>query len=538
MTITPLYLYPVVCSAPLGLSNTMPEILQNTSQDVRDLELLDSVTGSVAACANISRNLDTLSRTTAACLSGPLSLIISKFDSMSQSYANVKSFLQRREPVWGQNVSLSIRFTQERCQQIATEIAVILGKHGEWDVLAANGSYHHLNMLSKNLEVLKAHHDLLFSILDLVPVPLRKPAEHESPDSIIMPDYPEEYWDDEISSAEWANYEALQERYRIAYAAAQKMQRWFENYVRSSGFVQEALQSMKERSKELLDYQVPGESFRAQGFPLSALEELPEMEDDTSTQSTVGIMTPTEDWSDLNSDTVEIGRAPSITRHSLQLCGYATASFLRLADDAYQDMVQRGRTVVEEERVQRLHKAYAELVVHLLHGLDAPVPFQGHPARSASVPIEITRDSLLWCVQETKKFLDRNNATERSFIDLPGATPVDVADIEAMHKAYECLVQSLCYGLLAPIPFQDDRPTPDPVPVANTAPASPPAPEVPKPVMPENQKEQVHVDKALEAVIDSMESNPTEKDIMKLVFHWTTLNECNGFQRADVMKLN
>ncbi|KAH0384944.1 hypothetical protein KCU89_g17244, partial [Aureobasidium melanogenum] len=96
----------------------------------------------------------------------------------------------------------------------------------------------------------------------------------------------------------------------------------------------------------------------------------------------------------------------------------------------------------------------------------------------------------------------------------------------------------LCDGLLAPIPFQDDRPTPGPVPVASTAPASHPAPEVPKPVMPEGQKKQIPVDKALEAIIDSMEANPAEEDIMKLVFHWTTLNECNGFKRADVMKLD
>jgi hypothetical protein len=35
-----------------------------------------------------------------------------------------------------------------------------------------------------------------------------------------------------------------------------------------------------------------------------------------------------------------------------------------------------------------------------------------------------------------------------------------------------------------------------------------------------------------------MEPTPTEKDIMKLVFHWTTLEECNGFKRAEVMQLN
>ena len=145
----------------------MPGIPQHTSRNGCDLEPLDSVIGSVVACANISRKLDALSRTTAACLHGPLSRIISRFTSMSQSYTSVQGFLQHHQPVQGQNVSISIRFTQERCQQIATEIAAILGNHGEWDVLAADGSYHRLNMLSKDLEVLKAHNDLMFSTLSL-----------------------------------------------------------------------------------------------------------------------------------------------------------------------------------------------------------------------------------------------------------------------------------------------------------------------------------------------------------------------------------
>lgn len=138
---------------------------------------------------------------------------------MSHSYASVKSLIQRRDPIRGQNVSLSIRFTQERCQEVVSETAAILEKHGEWDVLAANGSYHRLNMLSKDLDVLKAHHDLLFSTLNLVPVLLRKPAEHESPVSVIIPSFSRE-WTFQFTAAQWAEHEALQERQRIAYAAA------------------------------------------------------------------------------------------------------------------------------------------------------------------------------------------------------------------------------------------------------------------------------------------------------------------------------
>ncbi|KAG9960065.1 hypothetical protein KCU61_g6955, partial [Aureobasidium melanogenum] len=504
-----------VCSAPLGLSNIMPEILQNTSQDVRDLELLDSVTGCVAACAKISRNLDTLSRTTAVCLSGPLSLIISKFNSMSQSYTNVKSLLQRREA-------------------IATEIAVILEKHGEWDVLAANGSYHRLNMLSKNLEVLKAHHDLLFRIPSLVSVLLRKPAEHESPASIIIPTFSEE-WTFQFTAVQWADYEALQERQRIAYAAAQEMDRWSRDYANSFGIVQENLQSMKEHSKELLDYQMSRGSFQAQGLLLPALEERLDVEDDTSTQSTMDIMTPTIDWSDSDSDTTEVCRAPAITRHSLQRCGYVTASFLRLMEQIGSSYNCRSiNTPVDNGSLERSRKAFSKLAVDLAHILKVPMPSPGPHTSAPFDKNEVLVPDYFSCLRRTTAFLTLNNEIEQSFGHLPASTPVDLNDIQAIQKARDDLVIDFIQRLNTPC--QDDCWNTNLLPFTVPAPAR--APKAPEPVTLKEQKEQVHVDKALEAIIDSMESNPTEKDIMKLVFHWTTLNECNGFKRTDVMKLD
>lgn len=506
----------------------MPGISQHTSQEGCNLELLDSVTGSVAACGNIARKLVTLSGTTAACLSGPLDLVIARFNSMSQSYTKVEDLLQRPDRVRGQNVSLSIRFTQKCCQQIATEVAVILGKHGEWDVLADDGSYHRLNMLSKNLEVLKTHHDLLFKTLGLMPTLFTKPAEHESPASIVIPVFSEE-WTLQFTAAQWAEYKTLRERQRIAYAAAHEMDRWSKEYASSLGIVQETLRSMKNSSKELLDYQISRKLFQGPGSLSLSSEELPDEADEALTQSTMDITTPTEDWSNVGSDITERGRAPTITRHSLQLCGYATASFLRLAEESCQDMPPWG--TLAEERVQRLHKAYADLVVHLLHVLDAPVPFQGHPVRSPFVQLQVTSNKLYSCIQDTERFLERNNAIELSFNQLPGSTPVDAADIEAMHEAYDVLVYELCDNLAAPIPFQGYCPTSGPAPVMR------PAPEVSKPFMFEEEKSDVYIDKPLQAIIDSMESKPTDQDIMKLIFHWTTLNECNGFERADVLKI-
>jgi hypothetical protein len=137
----------------------------------------------------------------------------------------------------------------------------------------------------------------------------------------------------------------------------------------------------------------------------------------------------------------------------------------------------------------------------------------------------VTSLTLRQCIEETRRFLHRNNLIEESFGHLPGSTPVGTADIEAMHKAYSNLVDKLLFNLTAPIPFQDDRSTP----------AS--APEIPRPAKPEVQSNP-NIDKNLEAIINSMEPTPSEKDIMKLVFHWTTLEESNGFKRAEVMQLN
>jgi hypothetical protein len=511
----------------------MSGLLQNTDQHARDLELIDTLTGSVTACANIARKLDTLKLTTAGCLSGPLIFLVNGFFSMSQSYSTARGYLCQRNRIWSQNLSLFIESTQVRCQEIATELSTILEQYGEWDILAAVDSCRRLNVLSKSLQVLLVHHNLLFKVLDVVPVIARKPAEHEPPFSIVEPYHLPEW---ELEKFDCEGYEELQARLELAQKAARVMDKWSRDYADSLHPVREVLRQAKERSKELLKVQA------AEVSPQTTdLEELPIVDDWSTTQSTIGIMTPTEDWSELGSDTTEIGHTPTITRHSLQLCGYVAASFLRLVEDLRETMIQSSSCMAtaDVESRHRLHKTYSELITQLLHGLDAPVPLQDHEPWPSSVQRVITVSSLFYCSQETRRFLDRNNAIERSFGHLPGSTPVETADIEVMHKAYAKLVETLHVHLAAPVPFRDDRSAPAPVPVPAPAPASVPipAPEVPRPVIPEDQSE-IHTNKVLEAIIDTMEPSPTEKDIMKLVFHWSTLEECNGFKRAEVMQFD
>lgn len=311
------------------------------------------------------------------------------------------------------------------------------------------------------------------------------------------------------------------------------MEIWSRDSASSFGTMRETLGSMKGCLRELLDYQATRELFRGQDSLSSPPEELADMEDAASTQSTMAITTPTEDWSNLGRETTEIGRAPAITRHSLQLCGYATASFLRLIEEVKRDVQLTLGTrpdledPVDSESLQNLHKAYDGLAVQLLHALDAPTPSQDLLSKYSSPCINITRGALRRCITEVQSFLERNTFIEQSFGHLPGPTAVGTADTEYMHKAYEALVIGLFYNLAAPVPFRDHCSAPSPVLASAVA----------RSAMFESKKEEIHVDKPLEILINSTEATPTDRDIMKLVFHWTTLNECNGFTRADVMKL-
>jgi hypothetical protein len=451
---------------------------QSTDQGDRDLELLDSVMGSTTACANISAKLSTLKKTTAGCLSGPLSLLIDDFSSMSQSYTSARTYLKHRKPVWGQNVSFSIEFTQDRCQQIATELPTILRQYGEWDVLAAAGSCRCLNMLSKSFKVLLAHHSVLFRILDHISILARKPAEHEPPESIVIP----KQWDH--------RYEELRARAYAADERARQMIKWSKDCASSFDLVQKAICLAKRRLKKLLDYQVAKIVFREQVLQPCTWEDHSIMDDWSTTQSTTGIMTPIEDWSDMGSETTEIAHTPAITRHSLQLCGYATANFLRLMDDIQSSVNAKTTIPVDAVDVRRLHKAFDKSIVHLLHALNAPVPSQSHMFQISSVS-SVTNRTLSPCIQETKRFLYKNNIIEESFGHLPGSTPVGAADIEAMHKAYSDLVDTLLFNLATPIPFQNGRfastpapASPGPISVSNPVPVS----EILRPVTPEVQR--------------------------------------------------
>lgn len=185
-------------------------------------------------------------------------------------------------------------------------------------------------------------------------------------------------------------------------------------------------------------------------------EQPQEIDNSSTTTSSNGVMTPSEDLSDVGSVVTEIdsNRGGSITRHSLQLCDNITSSFLSLVRTLQDNFGSApGWARVGSEDVERLHEAYNDLAVKLMHGLGAPTPFRKNYDHSAQAATS-------------------SAATYRDLRELESQN-LKIADLDC--------------------------------------------------------------DTDIEAILDSMDPEPTENDIMKLVFHWTIFTEFEGFKREDVM---
>ncbi|THY97179.1 hypothetical protein D6C95_05011 [Aureobasidium pullulans] len=406
-----------------------------------DTEILDSVNGSATACACICSKLRNLVQTSAGCLRGPLELLAYEFDSIKPSYSDTYKCLQSNQSIMSPNATNAVRFAQSNCQKIAQELSTIVNECGVWDVMAPQGSCSRLSVLSVCLREQRMHLDLLNYTLDLSEHLINKPAV-DTP-ATIMPSAPL-YCHGGYDKYEM---EALNTQ-NAARQAAENMKNWSETRCRLSAWVRGTLRARFAHLEQIAASQTRN-GLRQDGVPGATFKDLPDADECLSTQSTVGIKTPTEDWSDFGSDTTETCRASVITRHSLQLCQNETSIFVKLVDKVEQQFGDApGSTPVSAETTQYLHEAYGDLVVKLLHGLAAPMPFQSHQT-------------------------------------------------------------------------------------------APPAPEIIEPSLPEPQDIRAYVSETLDAIIKSMESpiTPTDKEVMKLVFYRTTLDECDGFKREDVMRM-
>ncbi|THX03806.1 hypothetical protein D6D13_07490 [Aureobasidium pullulans] len=485
----------------------MAENLQNIAG--HDTKLLDSVIGSATACANVSKRLRDLTQTSAGCLSSPLDLLMIEFSLLSEAYKTLSKHLKQKSVV-SSNATPLLKFTQNGCHRVAAELPTIIDKIGEWDILAPECSCNRLDLLSDHLKEYKAHLNLLNGILDLSEHPSQKPASYGSLESVIVPQFRDNMTRDE--------YNAIFEIQKSAREARVMMDSWSAKCVASFASIRELLQRKKVRLEELATPKTTHGLLRKSVLEATS-EDLPDADDWSSTQSTMGIMTPTEDWSDIGSDTTEISRSPFITRYSLQRCAYATASFMRLVHGL---RFYPGPDLTTD--FKRVYKSYNALRVHLLHTLDTSTSSQ-----SAQPSEGVKTNAFLDLYQAAERFLNIVNDVEQSFGQAPSSTPVSTDDFCFLHRELNCLAGCLEQNIGAPMPVPDERPVPVPDPVL--------APDVRERFILETQSLHTHIDKLLNTIVDSMESTPTDKDIMKLVFHWTTLDECDGFKREDVMRM-
>ncbi|THY20403.1 hypothetical protein D6D01_06777 [Aureobasidium pullulans] len=485
----------------------MAENLQNIAG--HDTKLLDSVVGSVTACANVSKRLRDFTQTSAGCLSSPLDLLVVEFSLMSEAYRTSSKYLKQKSVV-SPNATPLLKFIQNGCHRVAAELPKIIDKIGEWNIMAPECSCDRLDLLSGHLEEYKAHLNLLNGILDLSEHLPQKPAPHESPESVLIPPRPRYMY-----TMEHITYTAALKRQKAAREAQVMMDSWSAKCVALFASIRDVLQWKRARLEELATPKTSHGLLRKSVLEATCRRLV--------TQSTMGIMTPTEDWSDIGSDTTEISRPLFITRYSLQRCAYATASFARLVERL---RLHPGPDLTTD--VQRMYKSYDALLVHLLHTLDTSTSSQSAEAFLERVKTVAFLD-LYRCRQAAGSFLNGLNDVEQSFGQAPSSTPVSTDGFCFLHRELNCLAGCLKQNIGAPMPVPGQRPVPVPDPVLT--------PDVREPFILETHSLHTHVDKLLNTLVDSMESTPTDKDIMKLVFHWTTLDECDGFKREDVMRM-
>lgn len=487
-----------------------------------DREFLDSVVGTASACKIVSEKLTVLKKTTAGCLSLPLDVLIRDFSSMNESYNLLSRALGRIKRIWSPEATDLIRSTQLRCQEITTQVSKVVESYTEWDVLASESSIRSLNTSSTHLTAENTHLGLLISILSLAKHLSHKPAAHESPDSVVVPPAAFQRVGRHGRYADPHNVD--RRRLEAAQFAARCMEDWSRDCKRSFSAVRRTLEFKKAAVGESPGSQSTGRTPQDKDTEKIS-EELPDADDRSSTQSTIGTMIPGEDQSDMGSDATVKPYTPAITGHSLQLCGYYTVSFLKLLEHIERSMGSFPYGMpsyaleesVDAESFERLSQAYEALYIQLIHGLDVSVPSQGRSCVSLSAQTEVTRGNLRLCIKQIRTFLGNINHVWHAISWRPGHRLLDNLKVEAVHSAYDALTVGMLENL-------------------GSAPAL--APKGLNSSIYEDWEKDFHVDKVLEIFIDSMESTPTDKDIMKLVFHWTNLDECNDFKRADVMKLN
>jgi hypothetical protein len=391
---------------------------------------IDSVVGSSSACKAFADALAVRKSSTAICISAPLCVLESQYHDLSRTYLDISGRLSvsykasyhqgSQPPIWNGCATLFISSTQVQSQRIANQLLDIVNQYHSSDFIASDSTHLRLRAYSARLQELIACVRLMTSTSHLAEL-------------IILGSTPPKL----------RHYAYSRADSRLTEHGFRKPKGTHEGMLLSVIGDLELFKYSRKKLRELQALDISSPSLAAQ----VPCKELPDADSWSSTQSTTGMMTPTEAWSDVGSDTTETGHAPVITGNDMK----------RIIQDT------------------------VKLLVTLTN-------------------------------------IDVQHAQESS------STLLTAAEIQTIREGHRDLNAKLSQSLGV---FELRR-------EGRTLSAEP---ELSSPAVPEVEALNLHHDKRLDAIIDSMEPSPTKRDVMKLIFHWTDLKDCGEYRREDIMKL-
>ncbi|THW90021.1 hypothetical protein D6D18_06826 [Aureobasidium pullulans] len=466
-----------------------------------DSELFVGVVGSASLCAKLNRDLENYQES-AVLSSAHLMYLEKEFRLMCTAFTVTAVVFQKQQSLWTRSAFTTIERAQDQCREAASFFEGLDVKNNPVSVLPSEPLYRELHTLSKVVHEQRISLCLLAGVFDLI-----KPMNREGLNARDLA------WNQKRSLAE------VRERLKLQQA------------------------SYRELCKDL------PKSDSCQDNTAGVQPE--ELSDDLSTtHSTTGVSTPAEDWSDIGSDMTKTDHTSAIAVKNLQFCEGLI--------ETMNNKIKKLQTFacdsdpVSAERREVLHRLIDEFVFEVLHVLKAPVPFQDHDdtdsehdsqSDSGSIPEHIlTELDLEHCLDVIRDFESVVEEIQEQPDQGNCWVLVKPHNVKHLHAVYGRLVFILLDW--APAPFQKGCPFSDPdqarKPRAVEECPQRPAWAVKK--YPDIEREEVvesassnSIDQGLQKIIELMSSDPTDKDVTKLVFFWTSLDEFNGLKREDVI---
>ncbi|THY41805.1 hypothetical protein D6C98_09122 [Aureobasidium pullulans] len=466
-----------------------------------DSELFVGVVGSASLCAKLYKDLENYQES-AVLSSAHLMYLEKEFRMMCTAFTVTAVVFQKQQSLWTRFAFKTIKRAQDQCREAASFFEGLDMKNNPVGVLPTEPLYRELHTLSKVVHEQRISLCLLAGVFDLI-----KPMNREGLNARDLA------WNQQRSLAE------VCERLKLQQA------------------------SYRELCKDL------PKSDSCQDNTAGVQPE--ELSDDLSTtHSTTGVSTPAEDWSDIGSDMTKTDHTSAIAVKNLQFCEGLI--------ETMNNKIKKLQTFacdsdpVSAERREALHRLIDEFVFEVLHVLKAPVPFQDHDdtdsehdsqSDSGSIPEHIlTELDLEHCLDVIRDFESVVEEIQEQPDQGNCWVLVKPHNVKHLHAAYGRLVFILLDW--APAPFQKGCPFSDPgqarEPRAVEECPQRPAWAVKK--YPDIEREEVvesssskSIYQGLQKIIELMSSDPTDKEVTKLVFLWTSLDEFNGLKREDVI---